>query len=214
MANLRSGLFGAYYGSFYNESVTLTESEKTVNAWYIYYYFRNKGWSVEAICGLLGNMEHESALNPGRWQSENVGGGPAYGIVQWDPWTKYVNWCTSNGRNDPSEMDNNLDRIIWELENGEQYYKTSGYPETFKEFSISTKTPYYLACAFAWNYERSYTVLYGTEAEKEALRQRRGNSANKWYTVITGSEPPVIPTPTPTPTNRKKMPLWMYLRYF
>ena len=212
MSNLRSGLFGTYYGSFYNESSQLTDDQKIVNAWYLYRYFTSKGWSVEAICGMLGCIEHESSINPGRWQNENIGGGPAYGIVQWDPWTKYVDWCTSNGRSDPSEMDNNLDRIIWELNNHEQYYPTSAYPETFAEFSVSTKTPYYLACAWAWNYERNWYTT-STEEDKEWLRNLVGNTANKWYSILTGSEPP-DPTPTPTPTKRRKMPIWMYIRHY
>lgn len=225
MANLRYGTYGAYYGSYFDESVALTTAEKEVNAFYIRDYLLAKGWTIEAVCGMLGNMEHESALNPGRWEGNNVGSGPGYGIVQWTPWTKYTGWCENEGRADPSEMDNNLDRIIWELNNGVQYYTTENYPETFAEFSVSTKTPYYLACAFAWNYERSAVVLWGanskaeadtlTEAEKEAnreaLRQLRGGSANKWYEFLTGSTPPT--PPTPTPTKKSKMPLWMFLDY-
>ena len=226
MANLRYGTYGAYYGSYFDESVALTTAEKEVNAFYIRDYLLDKGWTIEAVCGMLGNMEHESALNPGRWQGNNVGNtSGGYSLTQWTPATKYINWCTDEGRNDPSEMDNALSRIIWELENNAQYAATSGYPETFAEFSVSTKTPYYLACAFAWNYERSAVVLWGasskaeadtlTEAEKEAnreaLRQRRGGSANKWYEFLTGSAPPT--PPTPTPTKKKKMPLWMLLHY-
>ena len=211
MTNLRTGFYGTYYGSYYHESKALEEEEKEVNAWYIYNFFRANGWTVEAICGMLGNMEHESSLNPGRWQSDKVDVGPAYGIVQWDPYSKYTNWCASEGREDPSEMDNNLGRILWELNEGVQYYKTPDYPETFSEFTKSTKDPYYLACAFAWNYERSYVVLYGTETEKELLRQSRGSTANKWYTFLTGGVPPI--PPTPTPTKKRKMPVWMYLQY-
>lgn len=210
MANLRTGFYGSYYGSYFDESISLEEEEKVTNAWYIYNFFIANGWTVEAICGMLGNMEHESSLNPGRWQGDNIEIGPAYGIVQWDPWTKYTDWCESESREDPSEMDNNLGRILYELENGYQYYPTTDYPETFSEFSVSTETPFYLACAFAWNYERSAVVLDGTDTEKEILRQNRGNSANKWYEILTGSEPPSPPTETPV---KRKMPLWMYLYY-
>lgn len=102
-------------------------------------------------------------------------------------------------------MDNALARIIWELENGEQYYKTPGYPLTFRQFTQSKENPYYLACAFAWNYERSHTVLYGTEAEKEALRQQRGGSAINLYTYLTGIEP-TPPSPS-NPVKKHKMSL-------
>lgn len=190
MSNLRSGIFGEYYGSYYNESETLTQSQMEKNALYIYSSLLTKGWTAEAIAGLLGNMQHESALNPGRWQSDNVGNtSGGYSLTQWTPATKYINWCTDQGLSDPSEMDNAISRIVWELENNAQYAATSGYPESFREFSKSTKSPYYLACAFAWNYERSETVLYGTEEEKEALRKKRGGSAESWYTFLTGQEP-------------------------
>lgn len=211
MSNLRTGKYGSYYGSYYDESVTLTTAQMRVNATYIYSALIDKGWTVNAVAGLLGNMQHESALNPGRWQSDNVGAtSSGYGLVQWTPATKYINWCTEQGYSDPSTMDHNIARILYEVENNEQYIKTSGYPLSFKEFTQSTETPYYLACAFAWNYERSYTVLYGTEAEKEALRQKRGGAADDWYTYLTGVDPnPPGPTPT-TKTRKKKFNFLLY----
>lgn len=209
--SLRSGTYGNYYGNDYNSSNSLTQSQMEVNATYIYKYLSAKGWTVNAIAGLLGNMQHESAINPGRWQSNDVGNmSGGYGLVQWTPATNYTNWATSNGYSDPSVMDGNLARIIYELENKLQYYATDNYPESFSSFSKSTKSAYYLACAFAWNYERSWTVLYGSEEEKEALRQKRGGSANDWYTYLSGNtptpdpEPDPDPDPNPTPSTRRK----------
>ena len=218
MANLRIGKYGGhYYGSFFNESVALTNEEMKLNARYLYevlHYIH--GWSMEAVSGLLGNAQHESSLNPGRWQSNKVGVGPAYGLVQWDPYSKYTGWCASNGYSDPSEMDSNIARIIYEVDNNQQYYKTPNYPETFREFTQSTSDPYYLACAFAWNYERSYVVLYGSEAEQEALRQKRGGSAEYWYNYlcdyysnITPDPDNPEPEPQPTPTKKKQLSLMM-----
>lgn len=193
----RLGTYGSYYGNDYYSSNALTQSQMELNATYIYNYLSAKGWTKNAIAGLLGNMEHESSINPGRWEGNNVLSGPGYGLVQWTPYTNYTNWVTG----DPSTMDNNLSRIIYELENNLQYYATSGYPETFEEFTKSTKEPYYLACAFAWNYERSWVVLYGSESEKEALRVLRGSSANDWYNYLEGG--PINPD-IPTGTRKKK----------
>ena len=200
MVELRTGRYGQYYGSPWGYSEYLNESQKKTNATYIYSYFTAAGWTPNAIAGILGNLENESAINPGRWEGNNVGVGPGYGLVQWTPYTNYTVWCEQQGRKDPSEMDNNLDRIIWELENGLQYYATDDYPLNFREFTKSTKDPYYLACAFAWNYERSAVVLWGTEAEQEALRKLRGGSAEKWYTYITG-ETPTPPTEPDEPSR-------------
>lgn len=194
---LRFGNYGSYYGNDYNSSNSLTNDQMKVNATYIYKALSDKGWSKNAIAGILGNMQHESAINPGRWEGNDVGDGPGYGLVQWTPYTKYTEWAKLNGHSDPSTMDANIDRIIYEVKNRVQYYATDDYPESFEEFTKSTKTPYYLACAFAFNYERSWVALYGTEEEKEALRQKRGGSANDWYEYLGGVSPG-------TSTNRKR----------
>lgn len=192
MSNLRKGIYGDYYGSYWGESAPLTSAQMEVSAFYIYSALMDKGWTPEAISGLLGNMQHESSINPGRWQSDNVGNtSGGYSLVQWTPSTNYTDWCTSEGRSDPSEMDNAIARILYELENRLQYYATDSYPLSFREFTQNTGSPYDLACAFAWNYERSWTVLYGSEEEKEALRQKRGGAAERWYTYLTG----LVPTP-------------------
>lgn len=203
MADLRFGDYGNYYGSPMGSSVALSESEMEANARYIYRYLTYKGWTDNAIAGLLGNLEHESSINPGRWEGNNVGSGPGYGLVQWTPYTNHTAWCRDNGFSDYSTMDANLSHINYEYENGGQYYSTDSYPENFKEFSKSTKSPYYLACAFAWNYERSWVVLYGSEEEKEALRKKRGESANKWYTYLSGMSPPGPDNPSVEDKKRK-----------
>lgn len=223
MVRERTGKYGTYYGSCFDETGWLSEEQKEINAVYIYFYLYLSGWSVNAICGVLGNMEHESVLNPGIWEGNNVGntlGG--YGLVQWTPASRHINWCNERGL-DPSAMDSNLMHIVWEVNDGDDYYSTTSYPISYAQFIESTETPYYLACAFAWNYERSAVVLWGanswseaqslTEAEKEAnrekLRQDRGGSANKWYELFTGENAPTIPIFK----KKKKMPLWMYLNH-
>lgn len=204
MANSRSGKWGNYYGSYYNESEPLTLTEMQVNARYIYAYLcgysitsGTHGWSVQADSALLGNMQAESSINPGRWQSDDVGwtsGG--YGLVQWTPTTKYINWCTSNGWSDPSEMDNNLARIIYEVENKIQWYATDSYNFSFEEFSKSTQDVGYLARAFLLNYERPADQSESVQAYREDL-------AKSWYTYLTGIELPDEPLPDSSKKDNK-----------
>lgn len=176
MANLRTGTFGSYYGSYFNESEPLTTSEMEVNAKYIYSYFSNKGWSINSIAAILGNMTTESSLNPGRWQSDNVGNtSGGYSLVQWTPSTNYTNWVEG----DPSEMDNALSRIIYELENNLQWISTDSYPLSFTEFTKSNSAIDYLTTAFLKNYERA-----GVENLSSRIEY-----ANQWYSVISGEEP-------------------------
>lgn len=176
MATERSGEYGTYYGSVFTASESLTSDEMNTNATYIYHFLSAAGWTDNAIAGILGNMQAESSLNPGRWQGDAVGVTEAgYGLVQWTPATKYLNWATG----DASTMDNNLSRILYELENNMQWIKTSKYPISFEQFSQSKKSPAYLASAFLKNYERA-----GVEVEKT-----RQANAEKWWTYITGLSP-------------------------
>jgi hypothetical protein len=76
-----------------------------------------------------GNMQSESAINPGRWQSDIVMPSDptyaGYGLVQWTPYTKYTNWIVNQGFSDPSEMDANIFRILYEVANNLQWIATS-----------------------------------------------------------------------------------------
>lgn len=155
-----------------NRFLTLSEMQK--NATYIWWYLKNKGWSLNAVCGMLGNMQRESTINPGIWQDLDEGNTSlGYGLVQWTPATNYLNWCNSAGLI-PSEMDSNLKRILYEMDYGLQYYSTTEYPESFREFSVSTKSVEYLVTAFLKNYER---------AGVEALDERIENG-NYWYSYL------------------------------
>lgn len=185
-------------GNFY-----LTKAQMTDNAWYIYHYLKDKGWSVNAIAGILGNMQTESTINPAIWQSLQEGRlDLGYGLVQWTPASKYFDWCSSRGLN-PEEMDSNLLRIEYELENGLQWIKTSAYPLSFNEFIVSELDPYTLAIMFMKNYERP----------EDQNQPQRGTQAREWYTVITGKEPPNPIPPNPGKVY-KKLPIYYYNRVF
>lgn len=197
MANLRTGEHGNYYGSFFNESVVLSIGEMSINAKYIYTALKNKGWSNNAIYSLLGNMQAESSINPGRWQSDSVGNSSlGYGLVQWTPSTKYTNWCTEQGYSDPSEMDNNISRILYEVENNLQWISTDTYNFSFKEFSKSTKSVDELAKAFLLCYERPAD-------QSEAVQTYRSSLANNWRETLSGIVIPDDPD-NPTITTKKK----------
>lgn len=196
MSRLRSGIYGNYYGSYLTESASLTQAQKEVNATYIYSFLTAQGWTINSIAAILGNMTAESSINPGRWQSDSVNwteGG--YGLVQWTPTTKYFDWCTEMGYSDPSEMDNNLSRIIYEVANGIQWIATTGYNYSFSAFTISAAAPSELAKAFLLNYERPAD-------QSESVQEYRGSLADEWYTYLTGTAP--NPPQPPTPTKKKK----------
>ena len=151
----RNGSQGEYFGSSFESSETLTAEQQQQNAKYIHSFLISKGWKLNAIAALLGNMQAESGLNPGRWQSDNVGNTAAgYGLVQWTPATKYIEWCNSEGYSDPSEMDSGLNRIIYEVGAGIQWISTDTYSFSFEDFTKSNSDAGELAKAFLLNYER------------------------------------------------------------
>lgn len=157
-------------GNFY-----LTQEQMTGNAQYIMDYFSARGWSKNAIAGMLGNMQAESTINPGIWQSLKEGRYDlGFGLVQWTPATNYTDWAAARGYN-IGYMDGQLEKILDEMAAGIQYYPTASYPETFREFSVSTKSPEYLAEAFLMNYERPGEPNPGP----------RRTNARHWFDTLT-----------------------------
>ena len=147
-----TGSCGEYYANG-----SLTADQKKANVIYIGKYLLGKGWSLQAIAGLCGNIESECGFNPG---GKEVGGS-GYGLIQWTPGSIHSDWCTANGYSDATTMDANLAHIQSEAENNTSWYKKDSYTESYLEFTTSNKSPYYLACVFAWNRERSGVVLWG-----------------------------------------------------
>lgn len=203
--SLRQGTYGSYWGNDYNSSDAIGDEKRKVNATYIYNFLSYHDWTINAISALLGNMQAESTINPGRWQSDRVGGdssGHGYSLVQWTPYTKYTNWCSDNGYSDPSEMDTALTRILYEVANHLQWIGVGTYYEmTFKEFSQSTASVSYLAKAFLLCYERPAD-------QSESVQNYRASLAESWYEYLTGVTPNP-PTPTPYTSNKKKKFNWI-----
>jgi hypothetical protein len=171
----------------------LTLEEMTENAQYILDYLTAKGWSKNAVCGMLGNMQTESTINPAIWEGLNEGNtSGGFGLVQWTPATKYLDWCTANNLNYP-EMDSNLLRIIYEVENGLQWgYDSEGNPPpySFSDFTKSTEDPYTLGMNFLWYYERPLV--------KD--QPARGEQAVYWYENLVGR------------VKRKKSKVFLFLK--
>lgn len=174
----------------------LSRAEMENNATYIYYYLSQKGWTINAIAGILGNMETESTINPGIWenldttQPDTLG----RGLVGWTPANRVNSWAAERGL-DPAAMDTQLEMLLWEVVNGGVYYTTSAYPTpaTFEEFTKSTESPYYLGMAFLYNYERPYVQN----------QPARGEQAEAWYEFLSALGP-ITPTPTPAQKSKRK----------
>lgn len=189
-------------------SYSITVDEMKPNAQYIYRYLSAQGWTLNAIAGLLGNLQEESKMSPAIWESIIAGSTvnedgtqilnmtviqdyynshrryPGFGLVQWTPYSKYTDWCVSNNL-DYWDIDSQLQRISYEVDQKIQWIAkpSKGYDLSFTDFISSTKSAAWLAAAFAFCYERPARST-GTEAEQNALREERGLNGDFWYSYL------------------------------
>lgn len=158
-----------------NVNSLLNQYNRLINARYIHKYLKDRGWSNNAIYAMLGNMEEESSINPGKWEVTN-NTAKGYGLTQWTPMTKYTSWLPTGAI--ISDIDNQLARILYEVLNDNlQWVKTKMSPSmTFSEFTTSTKSVSVLAEYFLKCYEQPSNA-----GSKVATRQA---NAAKWSTLI------------------------------
>ena len=163
-----------------NNTRPLTEEESKKNWLAFWQFFKAKGWTANAVSGILGNSYYESTVNPNRWEGDIPFAQPVasrgYGLVQWTPWTNIIDWLKEKGYYpDVSKFgQGECERIQWEMENNQQWIATATYPESFREFSTSTKDPYTLAIEFLANYERP----------ADPNQPQRGDKAREIYDFI------------------------------
>ena len=161
-----------------NRYLSMSEMQNNVDI--IHYFFKSQGWTDNAIAGMLGNMQSESTINPGIWENLTPPSGTqtkvGYGLVQWTPYTNYSNWAGSSWEDNGQKE---MERIIYELDNGLQWISTNKYQLSFREFTLSELSPAYLAQAWLYNYERPGSLD----------QPQRSTQANYWYEYITGQTP-------------------------
>ena len=197
-------------GAYLKES-----TEAYDNALMAYGIMTARGWSLLAFCGMWGNVQSESGYNPWRWQGDVVlpVGDPrigyqnahAYGLVQWDPASKYINGGSgyagyrpnysnqTGGQNDGSAQMNFLDDTA--VSSG-QYFPNPNYNyqisyANYKQMTIDNYSIEWATRAWFYNYERG-TWDYA-----------RVTAATYWYNTLGG----VVP---PTPGGH--IPIWLMFK--
>ena len=164
-------------------SPKLTEAQQQNNATIITQYFRAQGWTDNAIASMLANMDAESnGLNPAQTQNGFPAGSASggFGLVQWTPRTKYSDWAGADWQ---TNFDKQLQRIMYELNNGLQWQWRPGYTQyiSFYDFTRSNDSLDYLTGAFLYYYE-------GPGDPAATIGYRRSRAAY-WYQYITGIAP-------------------------
>jgi hypothetical protein len=127
-------------------------ADRAPNARYICKYLLNCGWTLNAVAGFLGNVVHESSMNPDITEFGTTNGG--YGLVQWTPQTRFTYWCDSQDPPLPhDDIDSQLARINHETgmdkEMGHAWRCTAkhlrdrcGCPSSGGVYWLSTKDDY------------------------------------------------------------------------
>ena len=158
----------------------LTEPEMQINARYIAGEFIKKhGWSLNAVAGMLGNMQAESTINPGIWQQlkddrKDFG----FGLVQWTPSTKFTNWAKERGKN-YLDIDVQIERIILEVKNEIKQWESAknSFDMSFYEYSTAVLPPEKMSEIFLLSYEKP-------DVKNQQVIIKRGNYAIDWYEYL------------------------------
>ena len=184
----------------------LSSEQQDNNALCMWDDLHARGWSVNAVSAVAGNFARESNLNPGIWQNLDEGNTSlGLGLGQWTPATKLINWADGEGI--PWRSGANQCRFL--DENSGQWHETgrpgsvTGKPviswDEFKKstLDVNTLTHYF----YAWWEDPAYS---------DTTLPARQESAQHFYTLLSGHEPG--PGPGPQPKPGKKMKLMYYLR--
>lgn len=180
------------------DNTYLNKTQMLNNAVIIRDFFIEQGWTLNAICGMLGNMESESKMNPYLWQGRSIPddiytSSKGFGLTQWTPGSKLINWADEQGL-PYKDGYTQLQRIVYESQNNLQWSTHNILNMTWDEYIISEESPETLARVFVWAYERP------SDPDVE-LRQEQ---AAYWYSRLLSYNP----------LQRKGMPVWMMQRYY
>ena len=173
-----------------NFQVWLTAEQSMKNAQLVADHLSNEGWARESISAVIGNMRHESSVNPNMYEygwgwNQDRG----FGLMQWTPRSKYWNWALNNGYSENELRDGNaqLARLDYEVDQNIQYIANGhqrryGYAEkynfSFADFRSNAHNlnVNQLTEAFMWNYlGPAYSAGTGSLGDRQSFARRAYN---------------------------------------
>lgn len=178
------------------------------NAACIYSFFYFKGWTLQAIAGLCGNVMQESKFNPALIEI----GGTGHGLVQWTPPSNLYDVLDVlyGSHDDWQDGDKQCNVLYAEYEESTglahrgiepQWYPSSYSSMDWKTWASSTQDPGELALIFQANYERP-----------ASLHPERAEYARKWYDILKFIAPKQPGYNTREP-EKHNIPIWMMINY-
>ena len=192
------------------------------------------GWSDEAIAGMVGNMQHESGLNPWRWEGDHVD--PlyqnGYGLPQFTPASGYLNipgnmanLSTSSVTSGASPDDGTIQMQVinndslgkWKSDCWRVYWSPISYStlytyrnEILQQWGSgsSISMAQFKACTDVDAATFIWLACYeGPGVPNYATRQ--ATARNVYENYMGGVVPPSPDPPTPYPPSGKHLPAWL-----
>lgn len=202
------------YGAF-----TRTGGAAIGNAVLTYRELASRGWTLNAVCGLLGNIGFEGQYNPWRWQYDIIStpvmtGTIGYGLTQFTPSGKYIldtraqvlPGYNPNYLNHEGSPEDGHAQIVY-IDLYADYASTTAYPISYANYKTTNLSAE--DCATIW--------LYNYERPQEPIAPPRQAEARYWYDLlfhISADTPVPPPPPPPPPTTRRKSPFWVFIYPF
>lgn len=198
------------------QSITGYEQEyinekSTNNAYCVANALLPLGWSINAICAMLGNMTIESFISADLYEQGVSVDERGYGLVQWTPAVDtIIPYLNQNCPTWQTDLDANgncqCQRLNDERNNNptEWYPNFSSVPQEYRKyqtmdaFATATDDVGYMAKCFVYCYERP--------ADPMATLEDRAKYAQYYFTLLQGYSP-TLPTGKGI---RTRMPIWMY----
>lgn len=208
----------------------LTTAEREQNARYIANTMMyTHSMTLESVCGMLGNWEAESTLNPNIVETSQASRWPnwgnyGFGIAQWTPWYtrmntagKWIDPANYHGTGKPTygywaeqrgfTPDATTGGTIGNMEPQLEYMAAGegGWANSTSWYKMTWKE----YCASTWAPSELAKVYYRNYERSDAGAEgNRPTLATKWYDFLKGEFPP---GPGPEPSDSGKFKWWIYL---
>lgn len=212
-----------------------SSSENYDNSMEIYGILNGQGFSVAAVSGVCGNAQHESGLNPWRWQNDTVNSHGGYGLLQWTPSTGYTslsgatpNFSVSTQtagatpedgarqmqafyENNPAKWHSSCWRSYWDSASYPEYYARTRYIlNTWGDGANISLAQFKLIDDPYYASDCFLACFEGPGVPNYSVRQ---TTAAQFYERFTGVTPPPGPDPpTPPPPPVVTDTLWWFLK--
>ena len=193
--------------------------------------FSNQGYTTEAIAAIIGNMNNEGAMNPWRWQGDQVNYNAGYGLIQFTPASDYINLQNVPYHSPNLSVSQQTSEATPEDGSAQCYVI---YSDTLNKWVDNIWRDYWSTTTFAteYAYMQELRNTYGRYISMNTFKSitdlkaatfifnggyvgelvlnfdPRYRDAQTAYEYLTG-HPPTPPPPTPS----RKLPLFFYIRY-